>query len=215
MRSSISMPPLRVHAPFSLYEARRLLEQCLAIDPDYVRASTALSEAHFLAYVQPCDGDYLSLAVLVEARKVGSMPTVLVRRKRWYRRSVKFKADMVQSSACMTSASVWSHREGPSAQSGVAVQPHRRATIAQPVVVQNRRSATALERSVLASGDNKLPWSWFLAKPCLGQPCKIPLASKITFSGPDFVSAVAPYSKAEEPTRTGGGKRRPYARSVP
>jgi adenylate cyclase len=51
----------------SLYEARRLLEQSLAIDPDYARAYAMLSRTHFLAYAEPFDGDYLSPAALNRA----------------------------------------------------------------------------------------------------------------------------------------------------
>ena len=51
----------------SLYEARRLLEQSLAIDPDYARAAAALSETHLHAYYEPYDGDYLSPAALDRA----------------------------------------------------------------------------------------------------------------------------------------------------
>src|SRR5258705_4865136 len=46
----------------SLYDARRLLEQSLAIDPDYARAAAELSRTHLYAYFEPCDGDYLSPA---------------------------------------------------------------------------------------------------------------------------------------------------------
>jgi adenylate cyclase len=48
----------------SLYDARRLLEQCLAIDPHYARAAAKLSQTHGFAYVEPFDGDYLSPAAL-------------------------------------------------------------------------------------------------------------------------------------------------------
>jgi adenylate cyclase len=48
----------------SLYDARRLLEQCLAIDPHYARAAAKLSQTHAFAYVEPFDGDYLSPAAL-------------------------------------------------------------------------------------------------------------------------------------------------------
>jgi adenylate cyclase len=51
----------------SLYDARRLLEQSLAIDPDYARAAAALSDTHVGAYVEPYDGDYLSPAALDRA----------------------------------------------------------------------------------------------------------------------------------------------------
>jgi adenylate cyclase len=48
----------------SLYDARRLLEQCLAIDPSYARAAAKLSQIHHFAYVEPFDGDYLSPTAL-------------------------------------------------------------------------------------------------------------------------------------------------------
>jgi len=51
----------------SLYDARRLLEQCLAIDPDYARAAAMLSWTHLVAFLEPFDGDYLSPAALDRA----------------------------------------------------------------------------------------------------------------------------------------------------
>jgi len=51
----------------SLYDARRLLEQSLAIDPDYARAAAVLSWTHFNTYFEPFDGDYLSPAALYRA----------------------------------------------------------------------------------------------------------------------------------------------------
>jgi adenylate cyclase len=51
----------------SLYDARRLLEQCLAIDPGYARAAAMLSRTHLHAYMEPFDGDYLSPAALDRA----------------------------------------------------------------------------------------------------------------------------------------------------
>jgi adenylate cyclase len=51
----------------SLYEARRLLEQCLAMDPNYARAAAMLSWTHFVAYTESSDGDYLSPAALDRA----------------------------------------------------------------------------------------------------------------------------------------------------
>jgi adenylate cyclase len=50
-----------------LYDARRLLEQCLAIAPDYARAAAMLSWTHCGAYLEPHDGDYLSAAALDRA----------------------------------------------------------------------------------------------------------------------------------------------------
>src|SRR5215470_3630971 len=51
----------------SLYEARHLLEQSLAIDPGYARAAAVLSWTHLNAYLEPFDGDYLSPAALDRA----------------------------------------------------------------------------------------------------------------------------------------------------
>lgn len=51
----------------SLHEARRLLEQSLAIDPDYARAAAVLSWTHLNAYLEPFDGDHLSPAALDRA----------------------------------------------------------------------------------------------------------------------------------------------------
>jgi adenylate cyclase len=54
-------------AKSSLYEARRLLEQSLAIDPLYARAAAVLSQTYAYAYHEPFDGDYLSPAALDRA----------------------------------------------------------------------------------------------------------------------------------------------------
>jgi adenylate cyclase len=51
----------------SLYDARRLLEQSLAIDPTYARAYAMLSQTHHYAYSEASDGDYLSPAALDRA----------------------------------------------------------------------------------------------------------------------------------------------------
>src|SRR5262249_53508806 len=51
----------------SLYSARRLLEQSLAIDSGYVRAYAMLSWTHRAAYIEPFDGDYLNPAALDRA----------------------------------------------------------------------------------------------------------------------------------------------------
>ena len=57
----------------SLYDARRLLEQSLAIDPTYARAAVMLSWTHFHAYIEPYDGDYLSPAALDRAVELAGM----------------------------------------------------------------------------------------------------------------------------------------------
>jgi len=51
----------------SPYDARRLLEQSLAIDPDYARAAAMLSRTHVFAYTEPFDGDYSRPAALDRA----------------------------------------------------------------------------------------------------------------------------------------------------
>jgi adenylate cyclase len=51
----------------SLHDSRRLLERCLAIDPDYARAAAMLSQTHLHAYAEPFDGDYLSPAAVDRA----------------------------------------------------------------------------------------------------------------------------------------------------
>jgi adenylate cyclase len=51
----------------SFYEARRLLEQCLVIDPDYARAAAVLARTHLHAYIEPLDGDHLNPATLDRA----------------------------------------------------------------------------------------------------------------------------------------------------
>jgi adenylate cyclase len=47
-----------------LYEARRLLEQTLAIDPNYARAYARLAQTYFVAWNMSLDGDHLSPACL-------------------------------------------------------------------------------------------------------------------------------------------------------
>jgi adenylate cyclase len=51
----------------SLYDARRLLEQCLAIDPAYARAVAMLSWTYAHTYFEPLDGDYVNPAALDRA----------------------------------------------------------------------------------------------------------------------------------------------------
>ena len=50
-----------------LYEVRRLLEQSLALDPDYARACVRLAWTHFAAWIAPLDGDHLNPAALGRA----------------------------------------------------------------------------------------------------------------------------------------------------
>jgi adenylate cyclase len=51
----------------TLHDVRRLLEQCLAIDPDYARSYVSLSRTHMYAYIEPIDCDHLTPAALDRA----------------------------------------------------------------------------------------------------------------------------------------------------
>jgi adenylate cyclase len=53
-----------------LYETRRLLQQSLAIDPNYARSHTILSATYHAAWHHPLDGDFLNPGVLDEAHKL-------------------------------------------------------------------------------------------------------------------------------------------------
>ena len=53
-----------------LYEARRLLDRSIAIDPHYARAYAALSITHVTAWMQPLDEDHLIPAALERAHRL-------------------------------------------------------------------------------------------------------------------------------------------------
>lgn len=53
----------------STYEARRLLEKSLSIDPNYARAYAILARSHVATYLEPRDGDYLLPAGLDRAHE--------------------------------------------------------------------------------------------------------------------------------------------------
>jgi adenylate cyclase len=53
-----------------LYEARRLLEQSLALDAAYARAYALLASTYVMAWNQALDGDYLRPAVLARAHEL-------------------------------------------------------------------------------------------------------------------------------------------------
>ena len=50
-----------------LYEARRLLDRSISLDPKYARAYVLLSKTHVIAWVQPMDEDYLKPTALERA----------------------------------------------------------------------------------------------------------------------------------------------------
>ena len=53
-----------------LYEARRLLERSISLDPHYARAYAALSSTHLTAWIQPLDEDFLTPAALERAHRL-------------------------------------------------------------------------------------------------------------------------------------------------
>jgi adenylate cyclase len=53
-----------------LYEARRLLERSIALDPNYARAYATLSYTHVLAWIYALDEDYLSPTALERAHRL-------------------------------------------------------------------------------------------------------------------------------------------------
>jgi adenylate cyclase len=53
----------------SIYESRRLLEQCLAIDPVFARAHVLQSNTQVATWALPLDGDYMDPAVLDAAHR--------------------------------------------------------------------------------------------------------------------------------------------------
>jgi adenylate cyclase len=61
----------------SLYDSRRLLEQSIAVDPNYARAYALLSSAHLTAYYEPIDGDYANPVVLDRALELAEMAVQL------------------------------------------------------------------------------------------------------------------------------------------
>jgi len=53
-----------------LYEARRLLEHSIALDPHYARACASLSNTYLAAWVYPLDEDFLAPAALDRAHRL-------------------------------------------------------------------------------------------------------------------------------------------------
>src|SRR5262249_26452734 len=53
-----------------LYEARRLLEHSIALDPHYARAYATLSNTHFVAWANPLDEDCLKPAAFERAHRL-------------------------------------------------------------------------------------------------------------------------------------------------
>jgi adenylate cyclase len=55
-----------------LYEARRLCEHALSLDPNYARAYAELAHSYVVAWVNPVDDDYQKSEVLNKAHKLAS-----------------------------------------------------------------------------------------------------------------------------------------------
>ena len=53
-----------------LYEARRLLEHSISLDPNYARAYAMLSETYLVAWLNTLDQDHLSPAALERAYRL-------------------------------------------------------------------------------------------------------------------------------------------------
>ena len=53
-----------------LYETRRLLNNALAVDPNYARAFVALSRTYLTAWINPLDGDFQKSATLDRAHEL-------------------------------------------------------------------------------------------------------------------------------------------------
>jgi len=57
------------NAAADLYEARRLLERSIALDPDYAGAYAVLSHTHLISWIHPLDEDHLSSTALERAHR--------------------------------------------------------------------------------------------------------------------------------------------------
>jgi adenylate cyclase len=83
----------------SLYEARRLLERSIAIDPNYARAWATLSLAHLTAYYEPIDCDYANPAALDHALELAET-------------AVKLDPRLPPAHAALGWALLWKRRHG-------------------------------------------------------------------------------------------------------
>jgi adenylate cyclase len=77
-----------------IYEARRLLEHSLAIDPNYARAYAVLSSTFVASAASSLDDDYLSMAVLDKAHQLA-------------RKAVQLDANLPQAHAALGRVLTW------------------------------------------------------------------------------------------------------------
>jgi adenylate cyclase len=103
----------------SLYDAQRLLEQSLAIDPDYARAAAALSRTYVYTYFEPFDCDYLSPAALDRALELAET-------------AVHLDARLPQAHAQLGYVLIWKR------QHDAAIAEFERALVLNPNFIDNR-----------------------------------------------------------------------------
>jgi adenylate cyclase len=143
----------------SLHEARRLLEQSIAIDPAYARAYAMLSWTHWWTYAEPLDGDYLRPAGLERALDLA-------------KKAVQLDPELPQAHAQLGWVLVFARRHED------AIAAFERAFALNPNLVNNRfalalvfagQPATAI--NVLAANIRLDPfqrdtWLGFMANAC-------------------------------------------------
>ena len=103
----------------SLYDARHLLEQCLAIDPVYARAVATLSWTYTHTYIEPMDGDFAN-------------PTALDRALELAETAVNLDARLPQAHAQL--GMVWLYK----GQHDAAIAEFERAFALNPNFIDNR-----------------------------------------------------------------------------
>jgi adenylate cyclase len=103
----------------SLYEARRLLEQSLAIDPNYARAYAMLSWTLMYAYLEPVDDDYIS-------------PTAIDRAHTLAETAVNLDVRLPQAHAQLGWVLLWKRKHD------AAIAEFRQAVALNPNFVDNR-----------------------------------------------------------------------------
>ena len=97
-----------------VYEARRLLERSILLDPKYARAYAMLSNTHTTVWAQPLDGDYLNPAALVRACELAS-------------KAVRLDPGLPQAHALLGMALNWMHQHDASLEAfekAIALNPN-------------------------------------------------------------------------------------------
>ena len=143
----------------SLYEARRLLEQSIAVDPTYARAHAMLSWTHWWTYVEPLDGEYLRPSGLDQALDLA-------------KKAVQLDPELPQAHAQLGWVLVWKRRHEE------AIAAFERAFALNPNLVNNRFALTLVFAGQPATAINVLQanirldpfqrdtWLGFMANAC-------------------------------------------------